>query len=169
MFIPSAQIVLADPPPARYPGAKGWFPMAIKLLDTSRRFQVISQYDESIDRTDAGNAAFSKYLETLDPKDLIKVEGKGEPTIFLVRCLTAEEQAEIQLKHLSIDPQNRTMDYKYGYNKYLLEHFDAACDGIVTDTGVQKVSSDDVGLMNAVSVGITVMLLTTLTKNTKNG
>lgn len=144
--------------------------MAIKLLDNSVRFDVISQYDDSIDgKSEAGDAAFSKYMETLDKADLIFKPEAGDATVFVVRCLTSTESADMQVKHMVIDATKKTRDFKHGYSQYLIDVFGLACLGIKkTDGSLQKVTADDVGLLHALSIGSSIALLTTLGKNLKN-
>lgn len=144
--------------------------MAIKLLDNTAKFEIYSEHDESVDnKSDAGKAGIAKYMESLSISDLTLIEGKGSPTPFVVRCLTASEAGALQEKHYVYDTTTKKSGYLYGYSAYLLDCFALGCLGIKNSAGeTQKVSADDVGLLNAISIGSTLIYMTSVGKNLKN-
>ncbi len=144
--------------------------MAIKLLDPTARFDVFSAYDDAIDgQSETGDKAFQKYMDTLNPADLIRKDGTGEPTAFVVKPLLSTQTAALQEKHLAYDVAKKKLEYRYGYSAYLLDVFGIACEGIrLADGSVQKVNADEVGLTNALSVASSAIMITAVSKNLKN-
>ncbi len=157
--------------------------MAIKLIDSKARFEIVSQLDEAVvneplaellDGVDTEGkpkykpGRFSKYMDTLSLSDLKLDETKGAPTLFVVRCLTDKERAELQEKHLVVNTEKKTMEFK-NQGQYLIDCFDLAITGIKnTDGSIQTVTSADVGFTHAQSVGGTISYMTSIGKHLKN-
>lgn len=150
--------------------------MAIKKIDPNARFELVTAYDDAlVFETDEEIAAaekegrqvrYQEYLKDVDLSKLMFKEGE-KPTIFVVRCLLAEEIADVSSRYLVVDTVAKTQHYK-DRNKMMLEYFKLGCLGIKGDKGqLEPTSADEVGFNIALDIGAQISLLTTLKKNLK--
>lgn len=140
--------------------------MAIKRLDPSARFRVISQMDEAVVH-DEKKDRYQRYLENFDQKEL-SLKDDVKPTYFILRPLKNLELADINAKYLVVNPLEKTARYQDNM-KMFLEMFDMCCEGtqVGEDGPIEKVKSDDIPLTVASEIGSIVSLIATLGKNLK--
>lgn len=168
--------------------------MAIRRVDPKATFRIISQFDEAlIEETNeelealktgkkiptgqkdaAGKeitvdesrpTRYEDYVDTLDESKLRFKEGE-KPTYFVIRCILNSEMAELNEKHLVIDPVSRKIEYK-NRGQWFLDHFQRGCVGIEQDGKVVPVSVDDLGNGVAMAMGSVISLFTSLGKHLK--
>lgn len=140
----------------------------IKLLNNTAQFEIVSQFDDALVREEGSDKAYVKYMDTLKLEDL---KLSGDPTLFVVRCLTVQEQAELQHKHVEVTlvDGKPTPIYKNGMDSYAIACFEAACLGIKnTDGSLLKVTASEVGFRHAVAIGSQILYMTSVSKNAKN-
>jgi len=149
--------------------------MAIKRLDPTAKFKVICIFDDALELeteeelkalgTD-GKSRYQEYMENFDESKLKFKEGQ-KPTRFHIRCLKANEVAELNAKYQKIDTVKKSIEL-INRNQMMLEIFNLAVVGIEDENGnVSKISSDELEFNVAVEIGSMVSLLTTLGKNLK--
>lgn len=150
--------------------------MAIKLIDNSAVFEVVSQYDDAIVnetpeeveaiRAAGGSTRFDKYMDSLNLSDLVIKEGEA-PTVFIVKGLTHKQRAELQEKHVSVDVTTKKVTTT-DPQAYFADIYNLAVVGVKTSQGVTvQASAEEVGPMHSMSIGATVTHLTVLGKNLK--
>lgn len=169
--------------------------MSIKRVDPKATFKIISQYDsalieetpEELEALKTGKKVasgqmgadgkeimldesrptrYEEYIDTLDETKL-KFKEDETPTRFVIRCMLNSEMAELNEKHITIDPAKRKIEYK-NRSLWFLEHFQKGCLGTVEEDGsVKPASSDDVGLGVAVAMGSVISLFTSIGKHLK--
>jgi hypothetical protein len=159
--------------------------MAIRKIDPTATFKVISQFDESVQhetpeemealktgkQDENGNdilnpTRFEQYLENLDDS-LLRLKDGVPPTYFVIRCLKNSEVAELNEKHVVVNVVEKKIEHK---NRQLmfLEMFDIGCLGTQTGDGkLEKTSGDEVGYAVAVAMGSVISLFTSLGKHLK--
>lgn len=152
--------------------------MAISRVDPNATFRLISDQDDAIIHETAEELAelraagdetftrYSRYAETLDEK-ILKFKEGAKPTYFVIRCLKNQEVAELQQKHIFVDPATKRIQFN-NMNLAFLDYFNKGCLGMEDENGkLVKVSSEDVGLVVAIGIGSTISLFTSLGKNLK--
>lgn len=150
--------------------------MAIKLIDNTARFEIVSQHDDAIigetfEELQALRAAnettrFEKYMDSLNLSDL-QVKAGEAATVFVVRGLNHKERSELQEKFITVDVATKKFAIS-DQNAYLTSCFEKAVLGVKDSSGnIIPVSADDVGPLHAMSIGSTILHITMLGKNLK--
>lgn len=157
--------------------------MAIKKVDPKAVFKVVTAFDDAIlfeteeelaalktkgkdGKEIQGPTRMDKYLESMD-YTVLKFKEDSKPTIFHVRCLLANELAEINQKYQKYDVINKKVEFT-DRNKMMLEIFDRGVIGMENSEGkLEKVLSNDLEYPVGVDLGSIISLITTLGKNLK--
>ena len=155
--------------------------MAIKLVDTSARFWIISEFDDALlsetpeelvelVKTN-GETRFLKYSKTLDESNLKFVEGK-QPTYFQHRALTEKERIGIQEQYFKVSTADGKSKIEITDKaQYLRDQALKTCLGVRNPDGsVTPVDFDNVfqGDQHLLSLGTTVALITMVGLHLKN-
>ena len=160
--------------------------MAIKKLDPSARFKLISELDDSIIhetkeelealKSDAkdkeGNpisapTRYEQYLEAIDESKL-KFRKDSKPSYFHFRCLTNQEIGELQDKYLDYDVKAKKTTFKGPKMNYFAEIFEKGVIALEDENGVQvKVGPNEVGIGVMVAVGVAIDSFTQLGRHAK--
>lgn len=150
--------------------------MAIKRVDPTARFKVISELDDALEhetpkelealRKSNLPTRYEIYSESLDESKLKFKEG-STPTRFVIRCLKNAEVAEIQSKHVVVDTVTKKIEMGNPALAFL-DYFKMGCLGIEDEVGkLEQVGPDDVGYGVTVGIGSVISLYTSLGKHLK--